>query len=107
MVVKVQFNKDYISVSRLIFHVQSCFANYMKPLIIKRDVEKKKENRPYHAVVKIKCPVLVKIQYVLTSVRPLVRPIECLVQENSGGVVVVHGNSKDGGRAHLSLKEDI
>ena len=40
MVVKVQFNKNYISVSRLILHAQSCFANYMKPLILKREVEK-------------------------------------------------------------------
>ena len=94
-------------VSKLILLAQSCSANYIKPLVIKREVEKKKESRPYHAVVEIKCPVLVKIQYVLTPVRPLICPIQCLVQENSGGVVVVHGNSKDGGRAHLSLKEDI
>ena len=40
LVVKVKFNEDYMSVSKLILLAQICFANYINTLIIKVEIEK-------------------------------------------------------------------
>lgn len=58
------------------------------------------ESHTDDAVVESESPVLVVVQYVLTSVRPLVRSIQSLFQQKSGGVIVVNRNLENGGWAH-------